>query len=112
MPKSIEPNKFEGQVNIVGLAFAAFKLIKSSTKPKPEKANYFQKIEFQNKMKQELDFSFFKKFSQDEYELETFIAYCDEVKDLSKIYRYNFNKSKLQEEIETIFKSYQKKFNP
>ena len=113
-PKLTTPSAFKthdfnaGQGSILGAIVAVVGLINKATKEPLTKANYAETQQFLNRIKLEMDLSFYTKQGWDEEEIDRFLIYADQSYELSKKYRKNFDVFKIDEAMKLAFKEYAK----
>jgi len=109
IPKSFDGHDFNaGQVNVLKLIGSAIGLISKSTKPKITKPNFYETQSFLQRIKNEVDLNFLKKYGMDEEQIDAFLVYAEKVKMLSKRYRKDFKKGAISYELQAVFAEYQK----
>lgn len=108
-PKSFGGHDFKaGQVNLLGVIGGAIGLINKATKPKITKPNFYETQNFLQRVKNEVDLNFLKKYGMDEEQIDKFLTYAEKVSKLSKKYRKDFKIGAISFELQTIFAQYQK----
>ena len=100
------PNYSAGQVNILGLASAAFGLIKKAKNPKPTTANFAETQAFYKRIKNTMDLSFYTSQGWNEEDIDRFLIYADQNYSLAKIYRKNFDVSAISMAMRLAYKEY------
>lgn len=109
VPKSFEGHDFNaGQVNVLKLIGGAVGLVKKASKPKMTKSNFYETQDFLQRVKNEVDLNFLKKYGMDEEQIDTFLAHAENLKKLSKRYRKDFKVEAISYELQTVFAEYQK----
>lgn len=84
------PNFSAGQVNVIGLVSAAVGLLTKATSKPITQANYAETQQFYNRIKLEVDLSFYTQQGWDEEEIDRFLIYADKSFSLAKKYRDSF----------------------
>lgn len=97
-----------GTVDVVKLISFVSNLIVKNTSTPPTTANYAEKQAFYSRVKAEIDLEYFKQRGVNEYDFEIFLANADEVLNLSKIYRKNFNRYLIESELRSYLEKYLK----
>ncbi len=114
VPKSTIPKTFgghdfnAGQVNLLGVIGEAVGLLKKATKPKITKPNFYETQNFLQRVKNEIDLNFLKKYGMDEEQIDKFLVYAEKLKMLSKKYRKDFKTGAISYELQAVFAEYQK----
>ncbi|KIC65141.1 hypothetical protein [Chryseobacterium taiwanense] len=114
VPKSTIPKSFgghdfsAGQVNVLGILAGAIGLVNKATKPKITKANFYETQNFIQRVKNEVDLNFLKKYGMDEEQIDKFLAHAETVKMLSKRYRKDFKVGAISYELQAVFAEYKK----
>ncbi|RZJ36519.1 MAG: hypothetical protein EOO18_07375 [Chryseobacterium sp.] len=106
-----QPNLSAGQMDMVKLAGAIGSLIGKASQTYKTTANYSEKQEFYKRVKAVVNLDEYKSYGLDEYDIDIFLAYADEQKDLSKNYRNNFNKVAIESQLKIAFAEYIKTHN-
>jgi len=106
-----QPNLSAGQMDMVKLAGAIGSLIGKASQTYKTTANYSEKQEFYKRVKAVVNLDDYKSYGLDEYDIDIFLAYADEQKDLSKNYRNNFNKVAIESQLKIAFAEYIKTHN-
>ena len=106
-----QPNLSAGQMDMVKLAGAIGSLIGKASQTYKTTANYAEKQEFYKRVKAVVNLDEYKSYGLDEYDIDIFLAYADEQKDLSKNYRNNFNKVAIESQLKIAFAEYIKTHN-
>lgn len=97
-----------GQVDMVKLIGAAVGLVKKTTQPKITQPDYFETRDFINKLKREVNFDFLTKYGMTDEQIDHFLLYANDRRDLAKKYRKNFNMSTIDTELRVAFAEYKK----
>ncbi|QIY91200.1 hypothetical protein [Chryseobacterium gallinarum] len=97
-----------GQVDVMGVLSAAAGLFKKATKPKITKPTYNETRTFMTRIRKEINFDFLRKYGMGEDEIDAFLMYADDTKQLARKYRKDFNKSVVEAEIKEAFAEYRK----
>ena len=84
------PNFSAGQVNVIGLVSAVVGLLTKATSKPITQANYAETQQFYNRIKLEVDLSFYTQQGWDEEEIDRFLIYADKSFSLAKKYRDSF----------------------
>jgi hypothetical protein len=114
VPKSTIPKSFgghdfnAGQVNFLNVIGEIIGLVKKSTKPKITKPNFYETQNFLQRIKNEVDLNFLKKYGMDEEQIDKFLAHAEKVKMLSKTYRKDFKIGAISYELQAVFTEYKK----
>ena len=104
MPKNNAGNSFnsgadlsKGSLDIGGLANGLSQLLSSNSSSNKTTATYSERETFYRKVRAVIDVDYFANAGIVDYDLDRLIAFADVRYDLAKIYRNNFNKSKIEE---------------
>ncbi|MCA6066671.1 hypothetical protein JI747_005740 [Chryseobacterium sp. RG1] len=109
IPKSFEGHDFKaGQVDVLGMIAGAIGLAKKATKPKITTPNFYETQNFLQRVKNEVDLNFLKKYGMDEEQIDKFLVHAEKVKKLSKRYRKDFKLGAISYELQAVFAEYQK----
>ncbi|WP_238555171.1 hypothetical protein [Chryseobacterium sp. P1-3] len=63
---------------------------------------------FMTRIRKEINFDFLRKYGMGEDEIDAFLMYADDTKQLARKYRKDFNKSVVEAEIKEAFAEYRK----
>ncbi|MCW3162000.1 hypothetical protein [Chryseobacterium oryctis] len=94
-----------GQADLIGVFNLAKGLVKKATEPKITKPTYKETQDFINRVKS-LDLSFAKKYGMTEEQIDSFLLYAEETRELSKKYRKTFNVAEIKAELSIAFSKY------
>ncbi|MBP2618843.1 hypothetical protein [Chryseobacterium jejuense] len=97
-----------GQVDVFGIIGKAVNLITNVNKPKITKANYMEFHDFMVQLKNEVNLDFLRKYGMEDEQIDTFLLYAEETRDLSKKFRKDFNRNVLEFELRLAFLEYRK----
>ncbi|WP_312304829.1 hypothetical protein [Chryseobacterium sp.] len=97
-----------GNVDIMGVFKAVTGLIKKASKPKITKANYNETQDFLNRVKNEINLNFLKKYGMSEEQIDTFLLYANKTRLLAKKYRKDFKNDIVKMELMIAFAEYRK----
>lgn len=112
VPSSFAPrNLSTGQVNLLGVGKAIAGLIQKATSPKTT-PTYAETQEFLAKVKSVIEWKNFEKYGFNEEEYDRFLLYANDVFELAKNYRNNFNKSEIEFKLNSALKEYLKTRKP
>ncbi|CAD7802902.1 hypothetical protein CHRY9390_00995 [Chryseobacterium aquaeductus] len=114
VPKSEVPKTFQGhdfsagQVNLINVIGEAFRLIKKASAPKITAPNFVETQEFLNRVKNEVDLNFLRKYGMNEERIDHFLYYAERVNHLSKKFRKDFKPLEVEYELKVTFVEYSK----
>lgn len=109
IPKTFQGHDFKaGQVDIIAALGAAIGLVKKVKGPKITTPNFLETQNFLNRIKNEVDLSYFTKFGMDEERIDHFLQYAEKVNHLSKKYRKDFEPSEVEYQLRIAFTEYSK----
>ncbi|WP_412850386.1 carboxypeptidase-like regulatory domain-containing protein [Chryseobacterium sp. PMSZPI] len=97
-----------GQVDLFGVFNAASGLFKKITKPKITKPTYNETQLFMDRLKKEVNLDFLKKYGMGQEQIDAFLIYADDTRNLAKKYRKDFNKDVIESEVKIAFAEYRK----
>ncbi|WP_353150206.1 hypothetical protein [Chryseobacterium sp.] len=97
-----------GQVDVMGVLSAAAGLFKKATKPKITKPTYNETQIFMARIRKEINFDFLRKYGMGEDEIEAFLMYADDTRQLAKKYRKDFKRYVVEADIKEAFIEYRK----
>lgn len=97
-----------GQVDALGIIGKAISLFTNAKKPKITKANYIEFQDFMVQLKSDVNLDFLKKYGMEDEQIDAFLLYAEETRNLSKKFRKDFNKNVLEFELKTAFVEYRK----
>ncbi|KMQ68084.1 hypothetical protein ACM39_09500 [Chryseobacterium sp. FH2] len=95
-----------GQADLLGVFNLAKGLVKKATQPKITKPTYNETQNFINKVKSDLNLGFLKQYGMTEEQIDHFLMYAEETRDLSKKYRKTFNVVEIESELRVAFGKY------
>ena len=103
LPKNNAGNSFNpianlnhGSLDLLGLAKGISKLVGKAVENPKTQANYHEKEVFYKKVRTVIDVEYFANAGIVDYDLDRLIAYTDTKYELSKLYRNNFDISKIE----------------
>lgn len=97
-----------GNVDIMGVFKALSGLIKKASKPKITKADYNETQEFLNRVKNEINLNFLKKYGMGEEQIDAFLLYANKTRLLAKKHRKDFKNDVVKMELMIAFAEYRK----
>ncbi|AZA92172.1 hypothetical protein EG344_08690 [Chryseobacterium sp. G0162] len=97
-----------GQVDVLGIIGKAINLFTNATKPKITKANYLEFQDFMVQLKNDVNLDFLRKYGMEDEQIDAFLIYAENTRELSKKFRKDFNKEVLAFELKTAFVEYRK----
>ncbi|MEY8758764.1 hypothetical protein [Chryseobacterium tongliaoense] len=97
-----------GQIDLVRTFLAGVGLIKKAVKPKITKANYNETINFINRIKLEINLDFMTDVGMNEEQIDKFLVYANDTRELAKKYRKDFKSHIIESELKIAFKEYRK----
>ncbi|MCT2562945.1 hypothetical protein [Chryseobacterium herbae] len=106
--KTFKPDYNAGQVSILGVLDAAVGLFKKATELKITKANYKETQDFIQRIKNEIDLQFLKKYGMDEEQIDAFLIYANDTRTMAKKFRKNFKADVVEYELKVAFAEYKK----
>jgi len=109
VPKSFAGHDFNaGQADLLKVIGGIIGLVTKSTRPKITKPNFYETQNFLQRVKNEVDLNFLKKYGMDEEQIDKFLAYAEKLRMLSKRYRKDFKAGAISYELQSVFTGYQK----
>ncbi len=102
------PDFKTGQVSLLGVFDAASNLFKKATKPKITKANYFETQDFINRLRQDVNLDFLRKYGMNDEQIDRFLLYANRTRTLAKRYRKDFKANVIEDELRIAFGEYRK----
>ncbi|EJL76046.1 hypothetical protein [Chryseobacterium populi] len=97
-----------GQIDLVRTFLAGVGLIKKAVKPKITKPDYNETINFISRIKLEINLDFMTELGMDEEQIDQFLVYANDTRELAKKYRKNFKNHVIESELKIAFKEYRK----
>ncbi|AZA81948.1 hypothetical protein C1637_24795 [Chryseobacterium lactis] len=97
-----------GQVSVFGVFNAVSDLFKKATKPKITKADYFETQDFLNRVKQDLNLDFLRKYGMNDEQIDRFLLYANRTRTLAKRFRKDFQNDAVEYELKIAFAEYKK----
>lgn len=116
-PKLSTPSAFApknlgaGQMDLLGLASAVSELFGKATKGPATTATYSETQAFYQRVKTEIDLSFYTSRGWDEEEIDRFLLYADRNFSLAKKYRKSFDIAAISSDMKMAFNEYIKTHN-
>ncbi len=101
------PNFSAGIVNIGGVAKAVSQLVKKAKNPVTT-PNYAEVQSFYKEVKQHMNFKYYTDYGLDEEEINLFLVYVEDTRQLAKKYRKNFSFADIDTEMKSAFHEYLK----
>lgn len=96
------------QVDVIKLVLSGIGLVKKATKPKITKADYNETQSFINRIKLEVNLDFLSKYGMNEEQIDYFLVYANDTRQLAKKYRKDFNSNTIRTELQIAFGDYSK----
>ncbi|MEN4761507.1 hypothetical protein ABEG63_14300 [Chryseobacterium sp. C39-AII1] len=95
-----------GQVDLFGVFKVAKGLVKKATEPKITKPTYNETQNFINEVKQKINLNFLTSYGLNEEQIDHFLIYANDTRQLAKKYRKTFNIVEIESELKTAFALY------
>ncbi|MCC2591015.1 carboxypeptidase-like regulatory domain-containing protein [Chryseobacterium sp. MFBS3-17] len=100
------PDFSAGQVDVIKLGMAAAGLIAKATKKPLTTANYAETQEFYRRIKSTMDLSFYTSQGWDEEEIDRFLVYADQTRQLARRFRREFDAGQISSEMKMAYIEY------
>lgn len=97
-----------GQIDLVNTFLAGLGLIKKAVRPKITTADYNETVNFINRIKLEINLDFMTELGMDEEQIDKFLVYANDTRELAKKYRKDFKNHVVESELKIAFREYRK----